>query len=127
MELLKDVAAFANDAMRDPEFSREMRFFDGKLGISVGSDDTVLEFSDGRLVNAGKKKIDEKETTIFIRGSAEDWSQLLQPYPRPFFQCLQTAVVKHGMRISTTNQTYAYLPALNRFVSLLREKTNSRK
>ena len=45
---------------------------------------------------------------------------MLAEYPVPFFQCLQTTSIKHGLLISATHQTFAYLPALNRLIALLR-------
>ncbi len=46
----------------------------------------------------------------------------------PLYQCLQTTSVKHGMHLSTTNETFAYLPALNRLVALLRvEKAGAQR
>jgi hypothetical protein len=78
--LALDMAQALRDAMDDPEFRREMRFFTGVL--------------------------------------------MLQGYPVPFYQCLQTAAVKHGLELSTTYETFAYLPALNRLVQLLRARRN---
>ncbi|NKF24769.1 hypothetical protein [Solimonas marina] len=105
--------------MNDPEFSREMRFFDGTIGVSIGSKNSLLSFSDGKLVEAVSRSFEDEDVSIFVRGDEADWSELLRPYPRPFFQCLQTAVVKHDLKMSSTHQSFAYLPALNRLVSLL--------
>ena len=35
---------------------------------------------------------------------------------------LAMSAVKHGLQLSTTNETFAYLPALNRLVQLLRAR-----
>lgn len=121
---LVDVAAVAQTGMEDPEFSREMRFFDGKMKIEVAGEPTVLEFSDGELVRASREGADE-ECTVVVRGDREQWSNLLEPVPEPFYQCLQTTAVKHGLYMSTSNETFAYLPALNRLVVLMREARQS--
>jgi hypothetical protein len=121
---LVDVAAVAQDGMGDPEFSREMRFFDGKMKIEVAGEPTVLEFRDGALIRASHEGADE-DCRVVVRGDAEHWENMLVPYPRPFYQCLQTTAVKHGLYMSTTNETFAYLPALNRLLVLMREARQS--
>lgn len=115
-----DVAAVAREGMDDPEFSREMRFFDGRLKIEIAGEPSVLEFEDGSLTGTSDDAPDE-ECEIVVRGDGEQWGNLLEPYPKPFYQCLQTTAVKHGLQMSTTNETFAYLPALNRLVVLMRE------
>lgn len=115
-----DVAAVAREGMDDPEFSRETRFFDGCLKIDLAGHPTVLEFDDGALVGTSTETPDE-DCKIVVRGDVEQWTNLLEPYPQPFYQCLQTTAVKHGLYMSTTNETFAYLPALNRLVVLMRE------
>jgi hypothetical protein len=119
-EPIVDVAAVAREGMDDPEFSREMRFFDGRMKIELDGRPTVLEFSDGALVGASTETPDE-DCKIVVRGDRDQWSNLLEPLPKPFYQCLQTTAVKHGLYMSTTNETFAYLPALNRLVVLMRE------
>lgn len=110
--------------MDDPEFSREMRCFDGALKIAVAGRETVAEFQDGKLVSASAGTVPDAQCKIVVRGTEEHWSNLLARYPVPFYQCLQTTSVKHGLEMSTTNETYAYLPALNRFVELLRAEND---
>lgn len=122
-EPIVDVAAVARQGMDDPEFSRETRFFDGRMKIDIAGQPTVLEFSDGSLVGTAADTPDE-DCKIVVRGDEEQWSNLLEPYPKPFYQCLQTTAVKHGLYMSSTNETFAYLPALNRLVVLMREARN---
>ena len=119
-EPIVDVAAVARKGMDDPEFSRETRFLDGRLKIDVAGHPTVLEFDDGALVGTSTDAADE-DCKIVVRGDEEQWTNLLEPIPKPFYQCLQTTAVKHGLYMSTTNETFAYLPALNRLVVLMRE------
>ncbi len=119
-----DVPTIVREAMKDPEFSREMRFFDGLIKIAIADDETILEFNDGKLLSAQAKSIPDEKCQIFVKGTAEHWEKMLARYPAPFYQCLQTTAVKHGLKMSVTNQTYAYLPALNRLLQILREKNN---
>ena len=109
-------------AMNDPEFHREMRFFDGRIKIGVAGEETVAEFADGALVSVAVTDVPDADCKIIIRGTDEHWTNMLAPFPVPFFQCLQTTNVKHGLELSTTNETFAYLPALNRLVQILRSE-----
>ena len=109
-------------AMEDPEFSREIRYFTGRLKIDLDGVSTVAEFDDGHLIAASETDLSDSECQIVIRGNAKHFDEMLQEFPRPFFQCLQTTAVKHGLELSTSHQTFAYLPALNRLVALLRSE-----
>ena len=114
-----DVASVLREGMADPELKREFRFFTGRLKVGVAGESTVATFNDGELVAVVDGGSDW-DCQIVIDGSAEHWENMLQAYPKPFYQCLQTTAVKHGLRLSSTNETFAYLPALNRLVSLMR-------
>lgn len=115
-----DIGAFAKKAMLDPEFSREIRYFDGRIKLGVGRTDYYLEFTNGALVKADKAAIADSDCRIFIKGTEDHWNDLLQEFPRPFFQCVQSANIKHGLILSGSDVTFAYLPAINRMMSLLR-------
>jgi hypothetical protein len=117
-----DMAQSLRDAMNDPEFHREMRFFTGVLTIGVGSQVTAARFDDGELLEVPSEGPTEADRRIDVHGTDEQWDNMLQPYPVPFYQCLQTTAVKHGLQLSATNETFAYLPALNRLVQLLRAR-----
>lgn len=114
-----DVTSVLQDGMADPELKREFRFFTGQLKVVVAGESTIATFDDGQLVAVVDDGSD-RDCQIVIDGSAEHWENMLQAYPKPFYQCLQTTAVKHGLRLSSTNETFAYLPALNRLVSLMR-------
>lgn len=119
-----DIAATIQRAMDDPEFSRETRFFDGAMKIAVDAKETVVRFRDGRLISAAVTEVPDSDCKIIIRGTEEHWEKMLARYPVPFYQCLQTTSVKHGLQLSTTNETFAYLPALNRLIQILRSERN---
>lgn len=114
----------ATEAMSDPEFSREMRYFTGKVKLAIAEEETILEFDDGKLVAADVKYVDDSECKIFVKGDKNHWENMLAPYPVPFFQCFQTANVKHGLVLSCSNETFAYLPALNRLLQITRNEHN---
>ncbi len=121
-----DMASAITSGMSDPEFSREMRFFTGAMKIEVADRATVATFDDGKLVSVSDENIPDDQCKIVVRGTQEHWDKLLEVKPVPFYQCLQTTTVKHGMYMSTTNETFAYLPALNRLTQLLRAAANGK-
>lgn len=117
-----DLVASLKRAMEDQEFSREMRYYTGAIKIGVGSQETVGRFEDGKLTDVAVATVPDEECRIILRGTEDHWDKMLERYPVPFYQCLQTVNIKHGLGLSTTNETYAYLPALNRLVQFLREE-----
>jgi hypothetical protein len=117
-----DRKAFADAAKADFEFTRETRYLTGTIKLDFGSGSWALKFDNGKLVDVTEgATVDEKDCKVIVGGAPEQWDMLLERKPKPFYQCIQSAVVKHGMRISDTNETFAYLPGLNRMTTLLRE------
>lgn len=116
---IKRIADFIEtEAMTDPEFKRAMRYFSGDLAITVDGDSAVFTFEDGLMV--GPSTARPEAAAIIVSGTQNHWDEMLAEYPLPFFQCLQTTSIKHGLSLNNTAVFYAYLPALNRLVSLLR-------
>ena len=118
MSLKENIGIFKGDF----EFTREMRYFDGSLILEFGSECWSLKFKQGEL-HSIDQEVEKQPSSAKIKlgGSLEEWNELLKKRPKPFFQCFQSAAVKHGMQISDTNETFAYLPGINRLITLLRE------
>ena len=123
---LIDMKAFSEVAKKDPEFTREMRYLDGTVKVGIGGDEYDLKFIEGKLHSIDVAQIPDSECKIVIRGTKEHWENMLQKYPKPFYQCLQSTAVKHNLHLSDTNETFAYLPALNRMLQLMRQEYNRR-
>ena len=120
-----DRSAFAKLAREDFEFKRETRYLTGVIRLVFGARSWALSFADGALTDvADGASASDAEATIVVGGTVEQWDELLKWKPRPFYQCIQSAAVKHGMRISDSDETFAYLPALNRMTTLLRQLHN---
>ncbi|MBC3474981.1 hypothetical protein [Pseudomonas taiwanensis] len=119
-----DMKGFEELAKADPEFLRETRYFDGTLKLVAGNEQHHLTFVDGRLTSVESGDPDDTQTEIMIKGTPEHWKEMLQIKPRPFYQSLQSTAVKHGLSISSSHSTFAYLPALNRMMQLLRQLNN---
>ncbi|MEM6460330.1 MAG: hypothetical protein AAF724_00275 [Pseudomonadota bacterium] len=122
-----DRGSFETLARADFEFSRETRYLTGTIKLDFGNDLWALNFEDGALIEVGDGAgVDDSDCKIIVGGTSDQWDALLAPKPKPFFQCIQSAAVKHGMRISDSNETFAYLPGLNRMTTLLRQLKNGR-
>lgn len=115
-----DLDKFKKLAQEDFEFKRETRYLNGIIKCVFASRDVALHFEDGKLLKVEEAGYDDDKCTIVIRGTGEQWEALLQHKPLPFYQCLQSSNIKHGLFLSNNNETFAYLPALNRMTTLMR-------
>ncbi|WP_429819319.1 hypothetical protein [Ensifer sp. B1-9] len=115
-----DLEKFTRLAQEDFEFKRETRYLNGIIKCDFPDRSVALHFEEGKLVNVEVASYDDDKCKIVIRGTAEQWDALLQLKPLPFYQCLQSSNIKHGLHLSTNNETFAYLPALNRMTTLMR-------
>ncbi|KUN81315.1 MULTISPECIES: hypothetical protein [Streptomyces] len=118
---MRDFAAVLQQADEDFEFSREMRYYTGKLHVTIGDQAWLAVYDDGRLLSADPSDIDPEDAAIAVSGTREQWEEMTAEHPRPFFQSLQSSSIKHGVRLSNTDQLYAYLPALNRLMQIFRQ------
>ncbi|PDT50122.1 hypothetical protein CO661_00150 [Sinorhizobium fredii] len=115
-----DLRKFTQLAQEDFEFKRETRYLNGIVKLDFPTRSVALHFDDGKMVKVEEANYDDDKCKIVVRGTSEQWESLLALKPLPFYQCLQSANVKHGLQLSTTNETFAYLPALNRMTTLMR-------
>ncbi|MES0172556.1 hypothetical protein [Mesorhizobium sp. M0006] len=122
--MLVDISRLLDAARADFEFCRETRYLNGTLSVTIGADTTTLEFNDGKLAGIGGPA--GGRHVISVGGTTEQWEALLADRPKPFYQCLQSAAVRHGMTLSSTDETFAYLPALNRLTTLMRAVKSGR-
>lgn len=116
-----NIQAFEKVAKTDPEFVRETRYFNGTLKLVAGSEQHHLTFKEGKLEAVESGAPDDTQTEIMVKGTPELWKEMLAEKPKPFFQSLQSTAIKHGLTISDSHATFAYLPALNRMMQLLRK------
>ncbi|AUX79382.1 hypothetical protein [Sinorhizobium fredii] len=115
-----DLDKFKKLALEDFEFKRETRYLNGIIKCDFPTRSVALHFDDGKLLKIEEAEYEDDKCTIVIRGTAEQWEALLQHKPLPFYQCLQSSNIKHGLYLSNNNETFAYLPALNRMTTLMR-------
>lgn len=116
-----DLEKFVKLAQEDFEFKRETRYLNGIIKCDFPTRTVALHFEDGRMVKVEEAAYGDDKCKIVIRGTAEQWDALLEKKPLPFYQCLQSSNIKHGLHLSNNNETFAYLPALNRMTTLMRD------
>lgn len=121
-----DCKAFKEMAINDFEFTRETRYLSGVIKLEFGGGEVwALNFHNGELISVENgMAVSDFDCKIVLGGRSDQWEELLAEKPKPFYQCFQSAAVKHDMRISDTNETFAYLPAVNRIITLLRKLRN---
>lgn len=122
-----DQQKFLEAARADFEFTRETRYLTGVIRLDFGDRSWAMSFANGAFAGiTDGARVPDAECKIIVGGTSEQWDALLELKPRPFYQCIQSAAVKHGMKINVANATFAYLPALNRMTTLLRQQKNGR-
>lgn len=119
-----DFNSIENKLNTDPEFAREMRYFSGNIKIEIETNVQSLSYDNGKLIEIKNNSISDEECKIVIKGNKDLWINMLAEKPKPFYQCLQSTAVKHGLYMNVSNETFAYLPALNRLMQLMRHKYN---
>lgn len=120
IDIQKAFEALAND----PEFIREIRYYNGSLKMNMGEETYVITFANGKPVDAVDSIDPYARVTTEITGTDDMWQHLLAKHPVPYYQCIQTTCVKHGMKFSDDTKSLAYLPAWNRMIFVLRDLLN---
>ncbi len=118
---LKSMSSSLNE---DPEYSRETRYFSGLIKIEMDKVAQILSYDNGKLQNISLDDTDDKNCKIVVRGDKDTWLNMLQLKPKPFYQCMQSTAVKHDLFMNVSNETFAYLPALNRLMQMMRAEYN---
>tara|TARA_B100000787_G_scaffold164329_1_gene146914 strand:- start:466 stop:858 length:393 start_codon:yes stop_codon:yes gene_type:complete len=111
---------------KDFEYSREIRYFSGLIKIEMDSIQQILNYENGTLLNITVKNIDDNQCKIIVKGDKDTWLNMLALKPIPFYQCMQSTAVKHNLYMNVSNETFAYLPALNRLMQIMRIEFNNR-
>lgn len=122
-----DLGSIKNELHKDPEFTREMRYFSGNIKIEIDTNTQSLSYDEGKLKDIKSGAIRDEECKIIIKGNKDIWLNMLADKPKPFYQCLQSTAVKHGLFINVASVTFAYLPALNRLMQMMRHAYNGGK
>jgi hypothetical protein len=105
----------------DPEFRLAARYWDGAIELHVDDERCVVTLSEGRVVDVSASGRG-RANPVVISAPAEDWAQLLQARPRPFYQDFHAASAHHGFRLGGDVETlWAYYAAVRRSADILRQ------
>ena len=55
----------------DPEFTREMRYFNGVIKIGMGDNFQLLSYNDGKLEDIKTNDCDDKDCKIIVKGNVK--------------------------------------------------------
>jgi hypothetical protein len=107
----------------DPEFQLAARFWSGSFRLGMGPAEAyVFRIRDGRLVDVNLAPTSFDAWDFEIAGPAEGWTEILAPVPKPFYQDVASALLRHGFTLGGDVESYfAYHAALRRLVDLMRQ------
>ena len=117
-------AGIAAAATADPEFPIAARFWNATLRLDVGDRAHVLQVANGAITREqALPASDPAAATYTVRVAApeSEWTRLLVPVPRPYYQDLFGAMSRHDFKVDGDVEAFfAYYPAVRRLVELAR-------
>ena len=107
----------------DSEFRLQARYWDGALQLQFGEDVHVLRLEGGEVVDVEATPLSGSESReVIVSAPMEDWSEFLQPIPRPLYHELYPAMWHHGFELKGDDDyLWAYYAALRRSGEVLRD------
>jgi len=107
----------------DSEFRLQARYWDGALQLQFGEDVHVLRLEGGEVVDVEATPLSGSESReVIVSAPMEDWSEFLQPIPRPLYHELYPAMWHHGFELKGDDDyVWAYYAALRRSGEVLRD------
>jgi hypothetical protein len=104
----------------DPEFRLAARYWNGALEFRIGEQRCVVNLAEGEVTEVGQS-VRGSMAPVVISAPEEDWTQLLELAPRPFYQDFHAASAHHGFRLGGDVETlWAYYAAVRRSADILR-------
>ena len=108
-------------ANRDPEFTRAARRCNVKIKVVVGEHAYIFSVGDGLIEEVNDDPTVYDAWDLEIGGSYESWLEVVVPEPRPFYQDVFSATLKHDFYVGGDMEMFfAYHPAIRRMVELMR-------
>jgi hypothetical protein len=106
----------------DAEFKLAARFWTATLRLDVGDQPYLLKLRDGVMASFNPVTPPEAgKHDLNIAAPESDWRELLQPVPRPFYQDLMAARLRHNFTVEGDLLGFnPYYRAFNRLIQLMR-------
>jgi hypothetical protein len=121
----KDLQNALND---DSEFRIAGRYWDGSLRFEFGTDVYRLQLLGGEVVSIDSTVAEPGRGDVVIKAPVEDWIELLNAVPRPFYQEFYPASMHHGFRLEgDSDYIWPYYWALRRSGEILRSVVSIEK
>lgn len=113
-----EVRAAAN---ADQLFRYAARRWTCDLVLKIGEDRYIFEVLDGEVRRFELTTDQFQRASATLGGTDEQWQELLQPVPRPFYQDFFGAWFNHGFEISgDLRSVFAHYWALLRLLDIMR-------
>jgi hypothetical protein len=114
--------SFLEAVNEDPEFRLAARFWNGSFRLGMGAAEAyVFRVRDGRLVDVNLAPTSFDAWDFEVAGPAEGWAELFAPVPKPFYQDVASALLRHGFTLGGDVESFfAYHAALRRMIDLMR-------
>lgn len=115
-------SALVEAVNEDPEFRLAARFWNGSFRFGMGPDEAYLfRVRDGRLVDVNLQPTMFDAWDFEVSGPADGWREILAAEPKPFYQDVASALLRHGFVLGGDVETFfAYHAALRRVVDVMR-------
>ena len=112
----------------DQEFQLESRYLNLKLRLEMGDDTFIVKVKEGAVdifVPSGPNHMTlMHDYDLEISASNEEWTKFLATNPKPFYQDLFSAVIKHDFRWGgNVKMWFANYASLRRFFDVMRAHT----
>ena len=119
-----NIKKFYDTLTTDPEFNKEIRYLNKDVKLVIGDKVYLIIVREGKVLYIDDTCSEKVPASIEFRGTEDQWERLTARAPRPFYQVIETACVKHGMKMTENVETFAYLPAWNRMIYIMRDICN---
>ena len=115
-------AAVVEAVNGDPEFRLAARFWNGSFRLGMGAEEAyVFRVRDGRLVDVNVEPTQFDAWDFEVSGPADGWREIFALEPRPFYQDVASALLRHGFVLGGDVESFfAYHAALRRVVDVMR-------
>ena len=118
----KNESAVLDAINGDREFQMAARYWNGSFRWSMGPSEAYLfSVRDGRIAAVNREPTPFDAWDFEIAGSADGWREILAASPKPFYQDVASAMLRHGFTLGGDVESFfAYHAALRRMLAVLR-------
>lgn len=122
-----DLTRLREELDSDSEFRLHLRYLTAAIRIVVGETQKfTIQVRDGLVIEIDPEVTLFDSYSVLLKGTDEQWNELLAAVPGPFYQDFFPASLRHGFCLEGDLETImAYYPALRRLGDLMRSVVNA--